>query len=326
MRKSLYYIIIVCISLCLLTVSCSLPNVGTNSPAKITDTINIRINGKIIPLEVIQSFTGNNTKIVDFKVDKSPIVVTWEKTVTSNIQSSFDIYWQSEVDKGYGTDYWTSQLNMGFSFTGDTPHLTLEGTGKYRLKIESSGCTWKVTVGVEQTQASNVQTSKPTTSNTTSISGKVVNFPDLNLQKAVRETINKPLGNIYESDLSTLTKLDANLKEISNLEGLQYCYNITILSLNGNQISNVSQLSELKLLKQIFLQDNKINDIWVFESLPYLNAIYLDNNQITDITSLISNTQLSSGDVLSIKNNPLSSDSINTWIPELKRRGVVVQY
>ncbi|MCP4033902.1 MAG: leucine-rich repeat domain-containing protein, partial [Herbaspirillum sp.] len=48
-------------------------------------------------------------------------------------------------------------------------------------------------------------------------------FPDENLEAVIREAINKPAGDILESDLQGITELDAGMKDIENIEGLQYC-------------------------------------------------------------------------------------------------------
>jgi len=39
-----------------------------------------------------------------------------------------------------------------------------------------------------------------------------VNFPDANLEAAIREEINKPTGNIYQSDLQSMDSLEAKDK------------------------------------------------------------------------------------------------------------------
>jgi hypothetical protein len=108
----------------------------------VVDTFLVTVNGKVVQLKVIKSFTGDNTKIVDFTTDKSPVVVAWWTTPISQIQSSFTLWWQSGSD--VGSDLWTTKPIPPWSNT-----IILEGTGRYRLKIESSGYSWRVKVGVE---------------------------------------------------------------------------------------------------------------------------------------------------------------------------------
>jgi hypothetical protein len=109
-----------------------------------------------------------------------------------------------------------------------------------------------------------------------------VKFPDKNLQAAVREWINKPRGDIYQSDLLALTRLDANDLNISNLAGLEFCKNLTSLALS--------------------------------------------DNQITDISPLSANSGISSETEIYLHDNPLSETSINTYIPQLKSRGIWVGF
>ncbi len=53
----------------------------------------------------------------------------------------------------------------------------------------------------------------------------IVAFPDPNLEAAVRETIGKPSGDIYISDLEDLMRFDAGGRGITDLSGLEYCAN-----------------------------------------------------------------------------------------------------
>jgi Leucine-rich repeat (LRR) protein len=52
----------------------------------------------------------------------------------------------------------------------------------------------------------------------------------------------------------------------------------------------------------------------------------LHNNQISDISPLVDNEGISEGDTVDLDENPLSSDSINIYIPQLEARGVNVDY
>jgi len=50
----------------------------------------------------------------------------------------------------------------------------------------------------------------------------------------------------------------------------------------------------------------------------------LCNNQVTTIEALVGNVGLSVGDGIDLRGNPLSSDSLNTYVPQLEERGVNV--
>jgi Leucine-rich repeat (LRR) protein len=133
---------------------------------------------------------------------------------------------------------------------------------------------------------------------------KVVNFPDKNLEEAVREAIGKPTGPIRVADLKKLTQLIASWEGITDLTGLEYCTNLEELLLGYNQISDISALSRLTNLE------------W----------LELENNQISGVKPLVDNSGLSEGDVVYLQDNPLSSTSTNVYIPQLEKRGVNVLY
>jgi len=121
---------------------------------------------------------------------------------------------------------------------------------------------------------------------------EVVTFPDPNLETAIREAINKPTGDIYQSDLDGLTSLSATSRNIVNLSGLEHCTSLTYLRLDYNQISDISSLSSLTSLTYLDLGANQISDITSISSLTSLAALFLYNNQISDISSLSSITSL----------------------------------
>ena len=198
----------------------------------------------------------------------------------------------------------------------------------------------------------------------------VINIPDPNLEAAIREAIAKPIGDIYESDLLEIWKLDASRRDIADLNGLEYCTNLTELNLWGNQISDLSPLSDLTSLTKLYLMENQISDIEPLSgltsltklyllhnqisdieplsdltsltklyllhnqisdisplsSLTSLEFLYLWGNQISDIEPLVDNPGVSSGDYVYLSDNPLSTISIDTYIPQLKARGVTVEY
>ena len=120
----------------------------------------------------------------------------------------------------------------------------------------------------------------------------VVTFPDPNLEAAIRQAITKPAGDIYQSDLSALTALSANIKGIVDLTGLQYCTSLTSLSLGTNQISAISPLSGLTSLTTLYLYGNQITDISPLSGLTSLTSLRLDINQISTTSPLSGLTNL----------------------------------
>ena len=178
---------------------------------------------------------------------------------------------------------------------------------------------------------------------------ETVVFPDANLEKAIREALGKPAGEqIIAADLDKLTSLCAGFYGIGDLSGLENCTNLTelsiagcnvsdisclssltnlrVLSLSGNPISDISPLSSLTNLTMLALAAAQIHDISPLASLPNLKELHIWGNQISDISPLVKNQGLAAGDIVDLRINPLSKKSVNTYIPQLKARGVEVSY
>ena len=130
-----------------------------------------------------------------------------------------------------------------------------------------------------------------------------------------------PLANL--TDLSGLSLQYNQINDISPLANLT---SLTDLDLGHNQISDISPLANLTGLTSLYLQQNQISDISVLANLTSLTEILLYSNQISDISPLVDNPALGQGDYVSLKNNPLSSDSLDTYLFELRVRGVTVDY
>ena len=95
-------------------------------------------------LRTIQRFTGDGNRVLEFSTDKSPLVINYGYTETSNIKSTFDVAVQSDKGSIYpviGSNFWQVIMKNG---------TVLEGVGRYRIEVTASGCDWWIKVGVEQ--------------------------------------------------------------------------------------------------------------------------------------------------------------------------------
>ena len=156
--------------------------------------------------------------------------------------------------------------------------------------------------------------------------GSDMQLTDINLESAIRNAINKPTGDILESDLEGLSVLDAAKRGIKNIEGLQYCSNLTNLNLSWNDISDISPLSALVKLADIDLSGNKITDITALSGLTELINLSLSWNQVVDISPLVDNISIDNGDYINLIDNPLNTTSCAEYIPQLEDRGVQVDH
>jgi Leucine-rich repeat (LRR) protein len=157
------------------------------------------------------------------------------------------------------------------------------------------------------------------------------------------------IGNISPlADLTSLEALDLDSNQISDISSLANLTNLTWLFMYSNQISDISPLAGLTNLTWLYLHTNQIGDISSLANLTNLTELYLDSNQISDISSLanltnltmlrlgynqinnidplVQNEGLGPGDAVWLDGNPLSSDSINIYIPQLEARGMYVYY
>jgi len=125
------------------------------------------------------------------------------------------------------------------------------------------------------------------------------------------------------SGLTNLTSLGLNNNQISNISPLSGLTNLTSLSLGSSQISDISTLSGLTNLRQLYLDRNQISDISPLSGLTNLIELDLSFNQISDIEPLINNPGLS---MVNLWNNPLNSTSVDTYIPQLQARLLMVHY
>ena len=84
--------------------------------------------------------------------------------------------------------------------------------------------------------------------------------------------------------------------------------------------------SDLDGLTSLNATRKSIADLTGLECATSLIVLELESNQISDISPLVDNEGLSEGDLVDLRLNPLSSDSINVYIPQLQARGVTVHY
>ncbi|WP_051962683.1 leucine-rich repeat domain-containing protein [Mesoaciditoga lauensis] len=177
------------------------------------------------------------------------------------------------------------------SFSGGYSSVTTDPNGHW----SKNGLSGSVVVtpsksGWTFTPPSTIVTSARSDVDFIGVKNNVVNFPDPNLEALIRKAINKPTGPICESDLLQITSLKYDWpdsdKKISNLEGIQYCINLTDLELEGNSIFDISPLASLTKLAILDLHYNQISDITPLQNLTNLQWLAIAYNNINSITPL----------------------------------------
>src|SRR5881394_2828797 len=67
-----------------------------------------------------------------------------------------------------------------------------------------------------------------------------VSVPDPELNDAIRQTLQKPVGPLTEQDMLSLTALNACCRNVTNLQGLEAAHNLALLSLDHNLLTDFS--------------------------------------------------------------------------------------
>ncbi|SCI95797.1 Internalin-A precursor [uncultured Clostridium sp.] len=123
---------------------------------------------------------------------------------------------------------------------------------------------------------------------------EIIDIKDINLKRAINEQLRKKDldADISKSELESLKRLNVHESNISNLDGLQYCINLTSLHLDGEKISDISPISKLTKLTYLYLDGDMISDISPISNLKKLVTLYLNRNQISDISPIANLTNL----------------------------------
>ena len=128
------------------------------------------------------------------------------------------------------------------------------------------------------------------------------------------------------ADLTSLSELYLGSNQISDISALTNLTCLVRLELVDNGISDISPLADLTNLTALYLWDNQMSDISPLANLTSLAELDLHSNQISDVSPLVQNVGLATGDTVDLESNPLSSDSVTIYIPQLQERGATVSY
>lgn len=143
----------------------------------------------------------------------------------------------------------------------------------------------------------------------------IIRFKDRNFEKAVRESIHKPSGDITGEDVKGVYELYCEGKNIKAIDGIQYFENLRSLSLYDNQIRDISCLSSLTELRFLLLGKNCISDISALDKMNKLEVLSLFFNNITSIEALKGKRYL---EHVIIKNNKITDITPLADAKELK--------
>ena len=124
---------------------------------------------------------------------------------------------------------------------------------------------------------------------------EAISIPDMNLRKAVRETLGlPPEDTITQLDMLKLRSLSVwnqrnsdRSKQITNLIGLEHAKNLVHLDCYHNQVSDIKPLIGLPNLRSLYIGGNQIRDVTDFEKMLNLEKLVIEGNPIEDIAPLL---------------------------------------
>jgi hypothetical protein len=139
-------------------------------------------------------------------------------------------------------------------------------------------------------------------------------MPDATLSNAVWQAAGQPADALTSVDLLNLPTLSLASLRVTNLNGLQWAWNLTNLSLGGNPINSLSPLSVLTNLNNLSLVGSSLTNLTSLQTLSNLTVLSLAYNNLNDISSLAGLTNLAS---LNLSGNALTNLSPLTNLTRL---------
>ena len=129
----------------------------------------------------------------------------------------------------------------------------------------------------------------------------VVVFPDPKLNEIIRQTINKPTGDILYRDIKNIDAVTgpkgiSYSGTVNNVEGIQFCTNVSVINLRTQNINSLVPFQNLKKLKVLVLYGEAgtdyITDLSPLQNLILLEELYLVQTKLTDLTPVQKLVQL----------------------------------
>ncbi|MYE81924.1 MAG: leucine-rich repeat domain-containing protein [Gammaproteobacteria bacterium] len=98
---------------------------------------------------------------------------------------------------------------------------------------------------------------------------------------------------------------------------------LTVLELQGVS-ATLAPLSRLPGLLELQIEGGEVEDISVLSAMTGLAKVFLADNRIANLAPLVANAGLGEHDLVHLRGNPLTDESLNQHIPALRARGVIV--
>ncbi len=143
---------------------------------------------------------------------------------------------------------------------------------------------------------------------------QAVSIPDPELNDAIRQTLQKPIGPLTEQDMLNLTVLNACCRNVSNLQGLEAARNLAELSLDHNLLTDFSIASGWTNLIRLDLSFNSLTNVSIPSGLTNLATLLIQGNRLTNLNLPDGLTAL---DKLNLDDNQLSRFTLPAGLTSL---------
>jgi len=80
--------------------------------------------------------------------------------------------------------------------------------------------------------------------------------PKAVVEEAIRKAAKKPTGELTETDLEKVRRLDLSFKKLTDVTGLENLTQLTFLNLSANRLTELPSLEKLNRLKTLRLWNN----------------------------------------------------------------------
>ena len=138
------------------------------------------------------------------------------------------------------------------------------------------------------------------------------------LSTAITDVAGNPLATAYSWSFTTTSADEVVTFPDGNLEA-------AIREAIGKPSGDI-YLSDLVGLTELDASYRDISNLAGLEYCVDLACLDVSNNQISDVSPLVLNPGFGEGDEIDLRHNPLSTASVNTYIPQLQQRDVQVLY
>jgi len=110
--------------------------------------------------------------------------------------------------------------------------------------------------------------------------------PKAGVEEAIRKAAKKPTGELTETDLEKVRRLDLSFKKLTDVKGLENLTQLTFLNLSANRLTDVKGLEKLTQLTFLNLSANRLTELPSLEKLNRLKTLRLWNNSAIPKTQI----------------------------------------